>query len=460
MGPRPVSSTRQALRGNAEGGPRVASVDPDGAVAIHFALPKVDLSRRGTPVRDRSWRVEEKPNAPRLWTTIVVLLLLGVPGAVLRFSGIDVDPVAAAAVFGVGIVAGAFLLSWAAEVAELDVSASLAIALLALIAVLPEYAIEAVLAWDAGSSFDTATGAVTDETSRVAANVTGSNRLLIGLGWSAVILIYWVKRGRVLDMRGEMGLEIAMLTIATAATALIFFVHQVHILLAAGLIVLYVAYLWISSTGEAEEPDLIGAAALIGSLPTRWRRTMVVFLFVFAAGVILVAAEPFVDSLIETGQSFGIDEFILIQWVAPLASEAPEIIVAVLFSLRANPVAGLTALISAEVNQLTLLVGSMAVLFSASAGEILSFPLDDRQGIEFLLTTAVSVAGLMLVAKRVISWNAGVLLLVLFAAHLFFPDPEDRLRFSFVYFGIALGLAAMDWRRVALLFREEPQELE
>ena len=404
--------------------------------------------------------MEEKPNAPRLWTTIVVLLLLGVPGAVVRFSGIDVDPVVAAAIFGVGIVAGAFLLSWAAEVAEMDVSASLAIALLALIAVLPEYAIEAVLAWDAGSSFDTATGAVTDETSRVAANVTGSNRLLIGLGWSAVILIYWVKRGRVLDMRGEMGLEIAMLTIATAATALIFFVHQVHILLAAGLIVLYVAYLWISSTGEAEEPDLIGAAALIGSLPTRWRRTMVVFLFVFAAGVILVAAEPFVDSLIETGQSFGIDEFILIQWVAPLASEAPEIIVAVLFSLRANPVAGLTALISAEVNQLTLLVGSMAVLFSASAGEILSFPLDDRQGIEFLLTTAVSVAGLMLVAKRVISWNAGVLLLVLFAAHLFFPDPEARLRFSFVYFGIALGLAAMDWRRVALLFREEPQELE
>ena len=404
--------------------------------------------------------MEEKLNAPRLWTTIAVLLLLGAPGAVLRFSSIDVDPVAAAAIFGLGIVAGAFLLSWAAEVAEMDVSASLAIAVLALIAVLPEYAIEAVLAWDAGSSFDTSTGAFTDETARVAANVTGSNRLLIGLGWSAVILIYWVKRRRVLDMRGEMGLEIAMLTIATVATALIFFVHQVHILLAAGLIVLYVAYLWISSTREAEEPDLIGAAALIGSLPTGWRRAAVLFLFVFAAGVILVAAEPFVDSLVETGQDFGIDEFILIQWVAPLASEAPEIIVAVLFSLRANPVAGLTALISAEVNQLTLLVGSMAVLFSASAGEILSFPLDDRQGIEFLLTTAVSAAGLMLVAKRVISWNAGVLLLLLFAAHLFFTDPEARMRFSFLYFGIALGLAAMDWRRVKLLFREDPDDLE
>ncbi len=404
--------------------------------------------------------MEEKLNAPRLWTMIVVLLLLGIPGAVVRFSGVDVDPVVAAAVFGVGIVAGAFLLSWAAEVAQVDVSASLAIAVLAFIAVLPEYAIEAVLAWDAGSSFDTATGAVTDETSRAAANVTGSNRLLIGLGWSAVILIYWLRRRRVLDMRGEMGLEITMLAIATAATAIIFFVEQVHILLAVGLIVLYIAYLWVSSTREAEKPDLIGAAALIGSLPTGLRRSMVVFLFVFAAGVILVAAEPFVDSLVETGQDFGIDEFILIQWIAPLASEAPEIIVAVLFTLRANPVAGMTTVISSEVSQLTLLVGSMAVLFSASAGEVLSFPLDDRQGIEFLLTAAVSVAGLMLVAKRVIGWNAGALLLALFAAHLFFTDPESRLRFSFVYFGIALGLAAMDWRRVKLLFREDPRELE
>ena len=399
-------------------------------------------------------------NKPRVWTTIVVLLLLGVPGAVVRFGGLDVDPIVAAAVFGVGIVAGAFLLSWAAEVAELDVSASLAIAVLALIAVLPEYAIEAVLAWDAGSTFDTATGAVTTETSRVAANVTGSNRLLIGLGWSAVILIFWLKRRRTLDMRGEMGLEIRMLAIVTVVTLLVFFMEQVHILLAVGLIGLYIVYLWLSSTSDVEEPELIGAAALIGSLPALWRRAMVVFLFIFAAGVILVAAEPFVDSLVETGESFGIDEFILIQWIAPLASESPEVIVAVLFSLRANPVAGLTALISSSVNQLTLLVGSMAVIFSISAGEVLSFPLDDRQTVEFLLTTAVSAAALMLIAKRVISWNAGAVLLVLFAAHLFFPESDDRLRFAFLYFGLALGLVAIDWRRVKSLFREEPEAWE
>ena len=399
-------------------------------------------------------------NKPRLWTSIVLLLLLGVPGAVVRFSGVDVDPIFAIAVFGLGIVAGAFLLSWAAEVAELDVSASLAIAVLALIAVLPEYAIEAVLAWDAGSTFDTATGAVTTETSRVAANVTGSNRLLIGLGWSAVILIFWLKRRHALDMRGELGLEIRMLAIVTVVTLLVFFMAQVHIMVAVGLIGLYIAYLWLSSSSDVEEPELIGAAALIGSLPVVWRRTMVLVLFIFAAGVVLIAAEPFVESLVESGESFGIDEFILIQWIAPLASESPEIIVAVLFSLRANPVAGMTALISSSVNQLTLLVGSMAVIFSISAGEILSFPLDYRQTVEFLLTTSVSAAALMLIAKRVLSWNAGVILLVLFALHLAFPDLDARLRFSLLYFGLALGLVAIDWQRVKSLFREVPQALE
>ena len=187
---------------------------------------------------------------------------------------------------------------------------------------------------------------------------------------------------------------------------------------------------------------------------------VVVSLFIYSAGIILVAAEPFVEGLVETGTQFGIDEFLMIQWVAPLASESPEIIVAVLFSLRAHPVDGLTALISSEINQLTLLVGSMTVIFSMSAGEVISFPLDDRQGIEFLLTTAVSLFGVLLIAKRVISWKSGAVLLVLFIAHLLFPNEDARLIFAFIYLGLAVVLVAMDWRRVKFLYGEEPQALE
>ena len=384
----------------------------------------------------------------RSWVWVVSVAGLGVPAFVLRLSGAELEPLVAALIYGVGIVGGAFLLSWAAEVAQLDISASFAIALLALIAVLPEYAIEAVLAWDAGQSFDPAVGEVTREMQRVAANVTGANRLLVGLGWSLVILIYWLRRRQSLDLRGSMRLELTMLVAATLVTFLIFFTNQVHIILAAALIVMYLFYLWVTSTRESEEPELVGAALVIGALPPARRRAVVVVMFLYAAAVILVAAEPFVEALIETGSEFGIDEFILIQWIAPLASESPEIIVAVLFTLRANPLAGITLLISAEVNQLTLLVGSMVGIFSLSAGELLSFPLDSRQSTEFFLTSAVSVFAILLIAPRLVGWRAGAALLFLFIAHLFFVDEAARRIFAYVYLGLAGGLVILDRRRL------------
>ena len=389
----------------------------------------------------------------RSWIWILAFAALGVPAFVVRLSGAHIDPPIAVLLFGLGIVGGAFLLSWAAEVAQLDISASLAIAVLALIAVLPEYAVEAVLAWKAGASFDLVSREVTSRTQLVSANVTGANRLLIGLGWSLVILLYWARRRRALDLRGYMGLEVAMLLVATIVSFLIFFMGQVHIVLAAALITLYLFYLWMSSTRESEEPELIGASLLLGSLPPLYRRLSVGLLLVYSAAVILTAAEPFVESLVESGTELGIDEFILIQWVAPLASESPEIIVAMLFSLRANPVAGLTTLVSAEVNQLTLLIGSMVLIFSISVGEPLSFPLDSRQATEFFLMSSVSLFAILLIAPRLISWKAGLILITLFVAGLFFVEEGQRFIIALVYLGLAAGLVVLSPRRLRQLVR-------
>ena len=67
------------------------------------------------------------------------------------------------------------MLSWAAEVAQLDIPQALALALLALIAVLPEYAVDMYFAWMAGKN--------PSYTAFATANMTGANRLLIGVGW-------------------------------------------------------------------------------------------------------------------------------------------------------------------------------------------------------------------------------------------------------------------------------------
>ena len=387
----------------------------------------------------------------RMWAWILAFMAAGLPAFIVRLGGIHLEPTLAAVVFGLGIVSGAFILSWAAEAAQVDVSASLAIAVLALIAILPEYAIEAVLAWDAGQSFVPGSGEFTTEMGRVAANVTGANRLLIGVGWSAVVLIFWLKRRAKLDMRGELALEMRMLAVATVLSFLIFFMNEVNIVLAGVLVAIYAYYLWSTSRQAAEEPELMGPSLLVGTLPKAKRRATVALLFIYAATVILVAAEPFVDSLVETGLELGIDEFLLIQWVAPLASESPEILVAILFSLRANPVGGLTTLISAEVNQLTVLVGSMAVIFSISAGDLLSFPLDSRQSAEFLLTSSMSAFAILLIAPRLLSWKAGLAILVLFGAHLFFTDTDIRLIFAYIFLGMAVGLVLLDRRRVRYL---------
>ena len=376
------------------------------------------------------------------WLLILAFAALGLPSFAMVIGDVHLDPILSAMIFGLGIVGGAFLISWAAEAAQVDISASFAIAILALIAILREYAGEAVQAREAGQSYVLAShggqvfsagSAVTDEMERVAANVTGANRLLIGLGWSAVILIFWIKRRMTLNLSGTMGLELIMLSVATTVTFLIFFMQQVHMIVAVALIAMYFVYLWISSTKEAEEPELMGPSLMIGEQSKILRRALVLGLFLYSAIVIIVAAEPFVHSLVESGKGLGIDEFILIQWVAPLASESPEIIIAVLFSLRANPVAGITTLISAEVNQLTLLVGSMVGIFSLSAGELLSFPLNHMQSVEFLLTAAVSLLALILVLPRVIGWRSGSILLILFIAHLPFTGSADRLYFTYGY---------------------------
>ena len=423
----------------------------------------------------------------KLWVSMILLAGVGIPGVIIRFGGLHLDPALEALIFGVGIIGAAFLLSWAAEVAQMDVSASFAIAILALVAVMPEYMVEAVLAWDAGESYrqlQVAEGEVPKAMSLAAANVTGANRLLIGVGWSAVIIIFWLKRRSGFDMRGLLTLELPMLVVATLLTIIVAFTKMIPIWLAVVFIGVYIFYLWRSSTQESEEPDLLGAAAMIGSFRPVYRRLWVAGLFIYSAAIILIAAEPFVHGLRDTGASLGISEFLLIQWLAPLASESPEIIVAVLFSLRANPNGGLTTLISSQVNQLTLLVGSIVVVFSLSAGQLLSFPLDYFEGgfverlrgpfglqsSEFLLTAAASTFAILLISTRIIKLWHGIALLGIFVAYLttllFFPgifggidDVENvplRMWASIIVFGLAMVLVAVNWRRVVYVLRGVP----
>jgi cation:H+ antiporter len=390
----------------------------------------------------------------RAWSLVFLASAVALPSLYLRVSGVHLAPEVTAVVCGVAILGAAFLLSWTLEVAQLHISASLAIAILALIAILPEYAVEAVLAWDAGQAWrEGADPATIPEVGRVAANVTGANRLLIGVGWSMVAVVFWIKHRRELVLPQNLSMEFTILTAATLLTFLLFVFQEVTLYLSAILIGLYIFYLWVSSRMPSHETHLIGPSEAIGKLPLKPQLIVTILLFLYSAFAILVSAEPFVEGLIETGTKFGISEFTLIQWLAPLASESPELVIALLLTLRANAIGGMTTLISSGINQLTLLIGCMPIVFSLSFGEATGFPLDYQQSVEFFLTSSLSLFAVGLIARLKVPWYGAIALLGLFVAHLFFLGPEARLIFSFIFLGLVAVLLIADRGRILEMYR-------
>jgi cation:H+ antiporter len=203
----------------------------------------------------------------------------------------------------------------------------------------------------------------------------------------------------------------------------------------------YAGYLWAASKGELREPSLEeGPAEEIGRLSVRMRRTVMGFFFLSAGYTIYVSAPHFAEGLVRAGRQWGIEEFLLVQWVAPLASEAPEFIVALLFALHRKPELGLGALVSSKVNQWTLLVGMLPLVYCLSLGRAAAMPLDARQVEEILLTAAQSLFGICVLVNFDFTIKESLVLAGLFLSQFLFPGEHIRYALSAVYL---LGAAGM-----------------
>jgi cation:H+ antiporter len=102
---------------------------------------------------------------------------------------------------------------------------------------------------------------------------------------------------------------------------------------------------------------------------------------------------------VSTGRDYGVSEFFLVQWLAPLASEAPEFIVAGLFAWRLQTDTALGALVSSKVNQWTLLVGSLPFVFAIASRSLHGLPIEATQRLELLLTGAQSLFAVALISN-------------------------------------------------------------
>jgi cation:H+ antiporter len=402
-----------------------------------------------------------------------------VPALAVRMFDPTLPHAVAALVFGLAIVGSAFILSWAAEAAQLDISAGLAIAVLALIAVLPEYAVDFVFAWQGGNSFEQygascppIGGGTESPCSLALANMTGANRLLIGVGWTMVVFIAWYRirrrsgRGAARAWEGvkldrEHSIELAYLAIATVYSLTLPLKHSITPFDAFVLITIFALYTIRVSRAPAEEPHLVGPARYLGTFSRRARRTAIVVMFAFAAGVILVCAEAFAHALVETGAELGISEFFLVQWLAPLASEAPELLVAGLYAWRLNTNAGLGTLVSSKVNQWTLLVGTLPIVFSIAAGGLHGLPIEAVQREELFLTAAQSFFAVAILANLSMSLREAWFLFGLFWAQFVLGAlvPEslhgiERIAVGVVYLVLGLWILLGDRSRIPRLFHD------
>jgi len=359
-------------------------------------------------------------------TPIIIAILVTLPGIFLRVSGIAhhiltapttnrmmVALVAISA--GVAVLGASFLLLWACDAVQEDISQALALAIVALIAVLPEYAVDMYITWTAGKDPTYAKFAI--------ANMTGANRLIIGAAWMLVAGIYWLKTRRAVRIEKERKTELFFLGLATLYAIVVAVKNS--LVWYDGLVFLgiYVWYIRIAGRRPVEESDAEGPAELLLHLPKAYRRLATISMFVFSALVITLNAKPFSEGLITTGSAFHINQFLLVQWLAPIASEAPEFLVAITFALRKRAGMALGSLLSSNLNQWTLLVGMIPWVYALSRGTLQQgIPMGAAQMHEIMLTAAQSLLGIIMLSTLRLSIGQVTFLFSLFIAQLILPE--------------------------------------
>ncbi len=347
----------------------------------------------------------------------------------------------------------AFLVAWGAEAAQFLMSQGLALAILAWLQTMPEFAVEAVIAWNAGQDPATCFVAAPPpgcHSHLAIANFTGAIRLLIGLGWPMIYFVSAVgrrRRGRTfapLQLDDQHSVEILGTVPPLAYFTWIWFKSSIDLIDAAVLVAMYVGYLTVLWRFPPEDEETLADAPVVSrwafTRPGRWRIVAIMSLFLVGGALIYVTAHPFLNSMLAVAATFGISQFVFVQWVAPFLSEFPEKVSAFHWASREGKAPmGLMNMLSSNVNQWTVLAAMIPIVFSLSRGEPAALPFDGAQRDEILLTVMQSVvAVLLLINMRFEWWNATVLF-VLWLVQFLVAD--WRLEVSAVYGLWALGLA-------------------
>jgi cation:H+ antiporter len=367
-----------------------------------------------------------------------------VAGVAVHYAGSFLPVPLATIGLGVGVIGAAFMLAWAADAGEAVFSGGLVLAVVALVAVLPEYIIELRFAF-------------IQQAELVTANLTGSTRLLLTGAVALPLLMAYVatrtgESAEPLRLAANRRLELAILLVTSVFAIQIVIRGRLTVFDGVVLLGLYVLYAVRVQGTPDEDPAVVGVAAGLLSLPPRYQRSAITTLITFAGVVIVLIANPFADGLLATGTSLGIDPYLLIQSVVPAATEAPEFVIVAVLVVNHRPAQGLALFLASSVSQCTLALGSLPFAYLAGGGGI-SLPLAGREQLELGFTIAVT---LFAVAALIALYPERVdasLLTSVFIVQLIFPTPFLRLFAAFVLVVFAIDILSSRRRLLGPLIR-------
>lgn len=342
------------------------------------------------------------------------------------------------------IVGSAFMLAWGAEAAQFYVSQGLALAILAWLQVMPEFAVEAVIAWQRDIPLMTA-------------NFTGALRLLTGLGWPMIWFVFaWSRRRRgergfwhPIELEEEHAAQVVGLIPPLLYWAWIIYKGTLGLLDAAVLILMYAAFLALVNRIPPKQHEELSdvatvARAVIGL--NRPRRILAITGLFLVGGVLLwLVAHPFLNSMIALATVLGISQFVFVQWVAPFLSELPEFVTTSYWARsRGKGSMALMNMASSNINQWTMLAAMLPIVYSLSLGHPADVPLAEHR-VELILTLLQGTLGMVLLANLNFKPLEAVGLFVLFFVQFLVPHWREEV--SIVYgVWLAFEVASALWR--------------
>lgn len=330
------------------------------------------------------------------------------------------------------IVLAAMLIAWAAECGQFFISQGLALAVLAWVQTLPEFAVEAVIALDAAK--DPA------KVHLITANYTGSLRLFVGLGWP---MVYFVsvffgrknnrKQGwRAIELEDEHSIAVISLLPALLYFLVIYFKGTLNIFDGLILSVIYFAYLYLVSKIPPKDKETIDDLGRIPkyAMSCKYPANIAWIACFFAAGTVILyfSAHPFLTSMLAIAASIGISQFVFVQWVAPFLSEFPEKLSAFYWARKVTkaPMA-LMNFVSSSINQWTILVAMIPFIYSFGLGKITPVVFDEHQRLEILLTIVQSYLGFLFLVSMDFKFFEASALFVLWFVQFLIPGIREEI---------------------------------